>query len=601
MGAAYAQIISYADLSDDSTDGQYICHNVVSSSACTAPATRYFSPQFLDEWFGTSGTSRLTPEWVTARGEAERRSIEVIDAQDKPAIQRVAHLSDIHLDPRYLIGAEAACTNGQCCRADSWNSTTAPSGPPASAFTTDGNVELSLQPQNISQPAVYWGAYKCDSPWGLVANTLSSVKEVITSDTTAYRKRAMGDRSALAKRAMSNKLAFSLFTGDMVTHESGAAWHLTRSLVWYVQQAIFDSFARWLGPGPVYSAIGNHDSVPSDFASPNSLLDGRGKQFSWDWNNVARLFRTEGWITDPKKLKEVKTHYAGYSVKHSDDLRIITLNTDMWYKGNYFNFINTSNPDSSNMLRFLTDELVKAEAANEKVWIIGHVLTGWSGTNGLKDPTNLFYQIVERFSPYTIRGIFFGHTHEDQFSVMYAKNGTTRATVDALNVAYMGPSITPGTNVNPSFRIYDVDPLTWQVLDYHQYYTQAADFLTLPHSGHGPVWSLLYSARATFGNFSASVAAGSYTAPVQLNEDNLWPQDVPLNGSYWAAVTDEMSARPELVTLHTRLSGRNSPRSPTCTEAACIAAKICYMRSGSSPLGQECPQGFDSVQSGTYH
>ena len=109
-------------------------------------------------------------------------------------------------------------------------------------------------------------------------------------------------------------------------------------------------------------------------------------------------------------MDEVRTHYAGYSVSHGKGLRIITLNTDMWYRGNHFMFINSSNPDASGMLRFLTDELVKAEKKNEKVWIVGHVLTGWSGTNPLDNPSNLFYQIVSRFAPYTIRAVFFGHT-----------------------------------------------------------------------------------------------------------------------------------------------------------------------------------------------
>ena len=66
-----------------------------------------------------------------------------------------------------------------------------------------------------------------------------------------------------------------------------------------------------------------------------------------------------------------------------------------------------TNPDTSGMLRFLTDELQDAEDAGDRgsssfvlylfslkwsrlsVWILGHVLTGWDGTNGLNNPTNL--------------------------------------------------------------------------------------------------------------------------------------------------------------------------------------------------------------------
>ena len=68
-----------------------------------------------------------------------------------------------------------------------------------------------------------------------------------------------------------------------------------------------------------------------------------------------------------------------------------------------------TNPDNSGMLRFLTDELQDAEDAGERgsswfdyicvvssltwlcpsVWIVGHVPTGWDGTNALNNPTNL--------------------------------------------------------------------------------------------------------------------------------------------------------------------------------------------------------------------
>jgi len=69
-----------------------------------------------------------------------------------------------------------------------------------------------------------------------------------------------------------------------------------------------------------------------------------------------------------------------------------------------------TDPDVSGMLRMLTDELQEAEDAGDRgryrsfiyksvlkywnlVWIIGHVLTGWDGSNPLQNPTNLFYQM----------------------------------------------------------------------------------------------------------------------------------------------------------------------------------------------------------------
>jgi hypothetical protein len=92
-------------------------------------------------------------------------------------------------------------------------------------------------------------------------------------------------------------------------------------------------------------------------------------------------------------VKQAKANYAAYAVQRKDGLRVITLNADMWYRSNYFNYINMTSGDNSGMLRFLTDELQEAEDAGERVWIVAHVLTGWDGSNPLNNPTNLYYQM----------------------------------------------------------------------------------------------------------------------------------------------------------------------------------------------------------------
>lgn len=73
------------------------------------------------------------------------------------------------------------------------------------------------------------------------------------------------------------------------------------------------------------------------------------------------------------------------------------------------------------MLNWLIGELQYAEDNYERVWIIGHVLSGWDGSNPLPNPTNYFYQIIDRYSPHVIANTFWGHTHEDQVMIYYAK------------------------------------------------------------------------------------------------------------------------------------------------------------------------------------
>jgi hypothetical protein len=149
-------------------------------------------------------------------------------------------------------------------------------------------------------------------------------------------------------------------------------------LVRYTQQAMYDVFKRLLGSGPIFSAIGNHDTAPSDFASPSSLPDDTRGQFSYDWLNLRRLFVAEGWFTHAE-AQQVGRHYGGFSVSPRQGLRVVVLNTDFWYRGNVYNYLNSSAPDISGNLKWLTHELEGAEKRGERVWIVGHVLTGWDG------------------------------------------------------------------------------------------------------------------------------------------------------------------------------------------------------------------------------
>jgi hypothetical protein len=49
-------------------------------------------------------------------------------------------------------------------------------------------------------------------------------------------------------------------------------------------------------------------------------------------------------------------------------LRIISRFDDYAHSANYFNYINMTNPDTSGMLRFVTDELQDAEDAGDRGW-----------------------------------------------------------------------------------------------------------------------------------------------------------------------------------------------------------------------------------------
>jgi sphingomyelin phosphodiesterase len=172
----------------------------------------------------------------------------------------------------------------------------------------------------------------------------------------------------------------------------------------------------------------------------------------------------------------------------------------------------------------------------KKVWIIGHVLSGYTGSDALPNPTALFYSIVRRFSPSTIAGIFWGHSHEDELMIYYDYNPSSlsstglRNTTDIdyaspLNVGFVGPSVTPLTGYNAGWRVYQVDSSTFSVVDFQTYYANVSE----SNEWTIPEWRFEYDARATY------------------DPDGSWGENDPLNATFWNDVTINMLTNISLV------------------------------------------------------
>ncbi|KAH8888870.1 Metallo-dependent phosphatase [Thozetella sp. PMI_491] len=448
---------------------------------------------------------------------------------------KVLHLSDLHLDTRYKAGSEANCTSSMCCRYQSpVNGTAVP----------------------IVNPAPLFGYYKCDSPFYLALAALQSI-------------------NTLTGTSASNPPALTLYTGDLVAHDP--QYMRSQAYVEATEDAIWQMFKSYIG-GPIYAALGNHDTNPDNLDVAHAIDDNGplGQQFSWNYDHVSKLWEHYGWI-DQATQEQASLHYAAYSVVHPLGLRIITLNTDLYYRNNFYTAVHAADPDFSGMFSFLIQELQKAEDAGQRVWIVGHVLSGWDGSNPMPNGSDMLYQIIERYSPHVIANVFFGHTHEDQAFVYYNNNGTNQTANNAIASAWVGPSITPLTNLNSGYRMYEVDTGSWEIFDAYTFYSDVNSYSAL--DGNGPTFQFEYSTRAAYGP-----AAN-------------WPESAPLNATFWHRVTEAMEKDRTLATLFNTYQGKSSVRSPNCTSEACTTAKICYIRSGSVGLGKQCPQGFASVQS----
>lgn len=264
FGSVWTQVLAYADV--EGLDGEYICHSL-DSKYCSLPKT---SP--LD-------TTNLFPKPKPADVQVPRASGERV---------KVLHLSDFHLDARYAVSSEANCTSRLCCRSDNFN-------------------DLSENETLLAASA--YGSFLCDTPYDLGLAALQ----------------AIGPLTGTGKGRNDEHLAWTLYTGDLVSHDP--APQMSRALVQYTETSIYDMFKSFLS-GPVFAALGNHDTSPANIDSPHSLPGRLGEQQSWNYEHLAGLWQHEGWISR-KTADEAATHYGGYSVKTLHGLRIIAFNTGM--------------------------------------------------------------------------------------------------------------------------------------------------------------------------------------------------------------------------------------------------------------------------------
>jgi len=129
---------------------------------------------------------------------------------DTKKIYEIIQVTDIHLDPLYLVGSEADCGEPLCCR------------------EVDSHVKSK---------SGYWGTYPCDLPKVTLSNALSEI----------------------SKNA--DKIDLWYLTGDNVAHD---IWQYTRNNAIKVSETIHNMFGK-LTNKQIIPAIGNHEAVPSNW------------------------------------------------------------------------------------------------------------------------------------------------------------------------------------------------------------------------------------------------------------------------------------------------------------------------------------------------
>ncbi|CAH6723698.1 hypothetical protein CLIB1444_18S01398 [[Candida] jaroonii] len=428
----------------------------------------------------------------------------------------VLHLTDFHTELRYTVGAEANCSQGICCLPESFNKDLPKlesynfteqyykANPDISSinysfyqgaqYLEDGtyvkgkNYDLvgGRGYDSVFLPGSTFGGYTCDSPKVLVNNTLIEA----------------------AKLHKELNFEFSLFTGDLVDHD---AIHCTPEVTKEAEVLTFQLMDYWLKDLQIFPSLGNHDTFPYGQIAPRKY--DRNNSYQYNVELMSELWTKDGWIPEGERA-QITQHYSGFSVTTRKGLKVIALNSNCYYQKNLWNFINLeADSDPFGQWEFLINELVESEKNQQRVWIMSHIPSG--DADALPIQSKIFAKIVERFSPYTIANIFFGHTHKDQFKILYSSNGTDASVVeqDVINMAWIVQSVTPAWEFNPSFKYYEVEEESFNIMNAFNYYAQLNE--TYITGGDEPVWQLGYSSRDFY------------------DPEGKWPKSSPLNATFW--------------------------------------------------------------------
>ncbi|XP_045113950.1 sphingomyelin phosphodiesterase-like isoform X2 [Portunus trituberculatus] len=388
--------------------------------------------------------------------------------QPTPSVKKILHLSDLHVDLLYDEGSAAVCDHPYCCR---------------NAFGTAGP----------DVPAAgHWGtlAY-CDIPLHTLEDLLSRAAEITKPDLV-------------------------YITGDLPPHDVWAQNHATNLIAIEVTMEL----VRKHFPGvPVLNTLGNHASAPvNSFVVPAAYGD--GWSMSWLYDSVADLWAE--WLPESALVDVRRGGFYQYSPVPG--LRVISLNMNFCNSINWWLLIR--NEDPVEQLKWFVETLAHAEAAGEAVHIIGHIPTG--GGDCEHTWSHVFNQIVYRYES-TIRGIFFGHTHGDSWSIYYDMDTYTRP----VAVSFISPSGTTGTYHHPAFKVFEVDggheDATWVILDATAYSTNLTEANV---EGGFPVYTVRYNAQDSYDVKSLTPTSMHELVLNMVTEEGLYDQH------YWNVHND---------------------------------------------------------------
>ncbi|KAJ5144017.1 Sphingomyelin phosphodiesterase [Penicillium bovifimosum] len=427
---------------------------------------------------------------------------------------KVVHFSDTHVDLLYETGSNYECNKPICCRA----------------------YEDKDAPGVTEHPCGPYGNPQCDPPARLQESMHAAIAQINPE--------------------------FSIYTGDVISHD---VWMVDQAKVLEGLNATYSAIDRDIGT--VYASIGNHDTAPLNLFPPTNAS--KDDDPEWAYQALA-----EDWfsLTGVPSVQDAD-QYGSYSAVHpGSNLRIISYNSVFYYIYNFLMYGEPIEQDPRGQFEWLIQELQAAEDAGQRAWLIAHIPSGVP--DHFRDHSQYFDQIVQRYEA-TIAGLFYGHTHTDEFQIAYS-DYNNRDWNTATAMGYIAPAMTP-TEGSASFRVYDIDPVTFGVLDYTQYIANISD----PSYQVKPEWVPYYSAKADYGS--------KISPPVTDPKAEITP-------AFWHNVTVAMERDPSV--FQDFWSRRVRGHEVEECDGDCAKSEICQLRAANAQYNCVKPKAFNFKRDG---
>lgn len=361
-----------------------------------------------------------------------------------------------------------------------------------------------------------FGEYNCDAPPVMIETFFEFVKN------------------------LEDQPDFVLWTGDNIAHD---IWNQTNEKNAKATGQIVDFMKEHWPELPIFLSTGNHEFFPvnvENFDPTKQPVLSLIAEHLTDYldQDAIETFKKYGYCSVP-----LKTRTGGVM----DNVRVITLNTQAFNDMNWG--LLTTLTDPGDQITWLEAQFRDMEAKGQFAILLGHI-----PPTSMYDWSIRYKALVERFQ-HVIRFQAFGHFHSEEFTIV-------RGAYDFKPIAsyHAAGSITPYSDLNPSFRVMEFDKETMLPLKMHSYFLN----LTRAQQENVATWEYAYE----------------FTNVYEMD-------DMSPSGLY--KFTEKMFDKPELVIRYLKNHNQNGPGSENVgCDTNCLFSMKCSFTSANGYLEDDC-------------